>query len=83
MRLLDGGFSTNKTTCWFLLVGLCRLIRVTSAYAVDGVLAPSLVAGWTLDDGAGTAAVDSSGNGNEGVFVGTPTRASPPYERLL
>jgi len=30
------------------------------------------VAQWTLDDGAGTIAADSSGNGNDGVLIGEP-----------
>ncbi|MHC4583887.1 MAG: LamG-like jellyroll fold domain-containing protein [Planctomycetota bacterium] len=32
----------------------------------------SLVAHWALDDGAGTVAADSSGNGNDGTLVGDP-----------
>ncbi|TKJ38870.1 MAG: hypothetical protein CEE38_04005 [Planctomycetes bacterium B3_Pla] len=35
-----------------------------------GVAAP--VGHWTFDEGAGTVALDSSGNGNDGVFVGEP-----------
>jgi len=30
------------------------------------------VAHWTFDEGAGTVALDSSGNGNDGIFVGDP-----------
>ena len=33
---------------------------------------PSLVGWWKFDDGSGTAAVDSSGNGNDGVLNGAP-----------
>jgi hypothetical protein len=33
---------------------------------------PGLVAHWTFDEGAGTVAFDSSGNGNDGIFVGDP-----------
>jgi hypothetical protein len=36
-----------------------------------GVSSP-LVAHWTFDDGDGTAALDSSGYGNDGVLVGDP-----------
>jgi len=32
---------------------------------------PSLVGWWKLDDGAGTTAVDSSGNGNDATLTGT------------
>jgi len=34
------------------------------------------VAHWKLDDGAGTIAVDSSGNGNDGVLMGDPQWAA-------
>ena len=33
---------------------------------------PGPVAHWTFDDGAGTVAIDSSGNGNDGILVGDP-----------
>jgi len=33
---------------------------------------PDLLGWWKLDDGTGTVAVDSSGNGNNGIFVGDP-----------
>jgi hypothetical protein len=32
----------------------------------------SLVGHWTFDEGAGTVALDSSGKGNDGIFVGEP-----------
>jgi hypothetical protein len=35
--------------------------------------ATGLVMYWKLDDGSGTVAVDSSGNGNNGTLTGTPT----------
>ncbi len=33
---------------------------------------PDLLGWWKLDDGTGTVAADSSGNGNNGTFVGDP-----------
>ena len=33
---------------------------------------PGPVAHWKFDEGAGTVALDSSGNGNDGIFVGDP-----------
>ncbi len=33
---------------------------------------PDLVAHWKLDDGSGTTAIDSSGNGNDGKLMGDP-----------
>jgi len=41
--------------------------------ASDAALDPSLVGDWRLDDGAGTTAIDSSGLGNNGTLVGSPT----------
>ncbi len=43
------------------------LVLVTSSLA-----GAKLVGWWKLDDGAGTAAVDSSGDGYNGTIVGTP-----------
>ena len=44
------------------------LFFASQAEAAD----PALVAQWKLDDGAGTTALDSSGNGNNGTLVGNP-----------
>ena len=44
------------------------MILTSMAEAAD----PDLVGHWKFDDGSGTVAVDSSGNGNDGVFVGDP-----------
>ncbi|MBC8470234.1 MAG: hypothetical protein H8D56_12245 [Planctomycetes bacterium] len=40
--------------------------------SMTGAADPDLAAHWKFDDGSGTTAVDSSGNGNDGVFVGDP-----------
>ena len=48
-----------------LVVGL---VLTSSAKAAD----PDLAAYWKFDDGFGTTAFDSSGNGNDGIFVGDP-----------
>jgi hypothetical protein len=40
--------------------------------AVTNAVDPDLAAHWKFDDGSGTTAFDSSGNGNDGVFVGDP-----------
>jgi hypothetical protein len=48
------------------------LIPAGLAQAAD----PDLVAHWKFDDGSGTTALDSSGNGNDGTFVGTPQWAA-------
>jgi len=39
--------------------------------AVNKMLLAVPVGYWKLDDGAGTIAVDSSGNGNDGILIGT------------
>jgi hypothetical protein len=48
-----------------LVVGL---LLTNSTKAAD----PDLAAYWKFDEGSGTTAFDSSGNGNDGVFVGDP-----------
>jgi len=45
---------------------MCRKLFLTSAAQAE------LVGWWRLDDGSGTTAIDSSGGGNDGTFVGTP-----------
>ncbi len=54
-----------------VLVVLCTLLLgpAWSAYAAD----PSLAGWWKLDETSGTAAADSSGNGNNGTVNGTAT----------
>ncbi len=44
------------------------LVLTSAAKAAD----PDLAAYWKFDEGSGTTAYDSSGNGNDGVFVGDP-----------
>jgi hypothetical protein len=62
----------SKTTSRSLLVALCILIQVTSAYAFNAGVDPSLMAWWKLDEGSGTKVTDSSGNGNTGTTSGSP-----------
>ncbi|MCF7975490.1 MAG: LamG domain-containing protein, partial [Phycisphaerae bacterium] len=47
---------------WVLGMSLCAQAKVD----------PNLVGWWRLDDGAGITAIDSSGHGNDGEFVGNP-----------
>jgi len=56
------------------LVFLASLALVLSMLLTSAVRAadPSLVGWWRLDDGGGTTAVDSSGNGNDGALMGDP-----------
>jgi len=54
---------------WLIpLVVVPGLILTSTARAAD----PDLAAYWKFDEGSGTTAYDSSGNGNDGVFVGDP-----------
>ncbi|MHC4629535.1 MAG: hypothetical protein ACYTDV_21380 [Planctomycetota bacterium] len=59
-----------------------RLVHLASLALVFAVVLtaaahadPSLVGWWRLDDGSGTTATDSSGNGNDGTLTGGPTWA--------
>jgi len=54
-----------------VLVMLCILV-VGPAWSALAGLDPSLVAWWSFDEGAGTVAVDGSGNGNDGTIEGGP-----------
>ncbi len=48
-----------------------------------GVASADLVAHWRLDDGAGTTAVDSSGNGYDGTLMGDPTWTAGVFKGAL
>jgi len=48
------------------LLGIACVLGLTSAVQAD------LIGWWTLDDGTGAVAKDSSGNGNNGAFSGSP-----------
>jgi hypothetical protein len=54
-----------------LFSSLCIAVIFLSGYATAGG-PPGLVAYWTFDDGTGTIAADSSGNGLDGTLRGNP-----------
>jgi hypothetical protein len=56
----------SKRLISFVLV--LGLVLTSMAHAAD----PDLVTHWKLDDGSGTTAFDSSGNGHDGTLVGDP-----------
>jgi len=58
----------RKLICIISFVAVLGLGLSIPAKAAD----PDLVGYWSFDEGAGTTAFDSSGNGNDGVFVGDP-----------
>ncbi|MCP4263229.1 MAG: LamG domain-containing protein [Planctomycetes bacterium] len=53
------------------LIHFVSIVLVLSFVLNSGAKA-ELVGWWRLDDGSGTTAVDSSGNGNDGTFTGDP-----------
>jgi hypothetical protein len=50
----------------FTLISFVLVLGLISNASAD------LVGHWTLDDGSGTTAIDSSGNGNDGILVDNP-----------
>ncbi len=58
----------RKLFCIISFVAVLGMGLTSVAQAAD----PDLVGHWTFDEGSGTTAFDSSGNGNDGVFVGDP-----------
>lgn len=50
---------------------MVSLLVPQGAHAAD--ITSNLLGYWKLDDGSGTTPIDSSGNGNTGLFVSTPT----------
>ena len=42
------------------------------SFALTGTTKAELVGWWRFDEGSGTIANDSSGNGNDGTFYGDP-----------
>jgi hypothetical protein len=68
-----------------------RLMYLMSIVLVFGVVFtsvanaadPNLVGWWKLDDGSGTIAVDSSGNGHDGTLNGNPTWVAGLHEGAL
>ena len=57
----------RKLLYLYLLVTVLGLALANTSEAAD----PSLVGWWKLDDGSGTTAADSSGNGSHGTLNGT------------
>ena len=58
----------RKLIYLFSFILVLGLVLMSVAKAAD----PDLAAYWKFDDGSGTTAFDSTGNGNDGVFVGDP-----------
>jgi len=56
----------RKLICWISFAVVLGLVLTSVAKAAD----PDLVGHWMFDEGSGTAAYDSSGNGNDGTLIG-------------
>ncbi len=65
----------------FIFVVLCVLLLgpATSVFAGD----PTLVGWWWFDEGAGTAAADSSGYGNNGTLTGGATWGAGKFKKAV
>ena len=55
----------------YLMLFVC-LLGLTTGYAQTN-LGEGLVGYWPLDEGAGTATADVTGNGSDGTLTGDPT----------
>jgi hypothetical protein len=72
----------------FLIVVLC-LITVTifmvgcKTATVRADISKGLLGYWPLDEGAGEATVDASGNGNEGIIKGAPNWVQGKFGKTL
>jgi hypothetical protein len=66
---------SKKLSCLIYFVLVLCLVGTSAAQNID----PSLVGCWKFDEGSGTIAYDSSGNGNDGTLVLAfwPTMPSP------
>ncbi len=64
----------RRTMCFAVVLAMVALAGSASA---------ELVGHWALDDGAGTVAVDSTGNGHDGELIGSPQWVEGVYGGAL
>jgi hypothetical protein len=87
---MNGMVQTKKN--FIIIVAVCAVLavslvlelqmnRVTEAAVMDPH--PGLVGWWSFDEGTGSVAGDSSGNGNDGTIYGIPTWMAGKYEQAL
>jgi len=69
----------KKLICLVTFVLVLSMIPTRSASAAD----PNLLGWWKLDEGSGTTAYDSSGNGNDGTLNGDPQWVAGKYGGAL
>jgi hypothetical protein len=71
---------TRIILIWVSLVVIGLFFAGVSYAAID----PGTIAGlWLFDEGSGDVAADSSGNGNDGAFMGDPTWISGKFGNAL
>jgi len=92
--LTDGAFTVNNylnTGSYQMYANFAEVFWATSALSETeifnlayGIATPTLAGYWKLDEGSGTTATDSSGNGNTGTITsGTWATNSPMKNRFL
>ncbi|MDE1941074.1 MAG: hypothetical protein KGI66_03065, partial [Patescibacteria group bacterium] len=64
--------STDQTPVLTMVAPRTQVAQVSGSSCTTGDLTCGLVGWWKLDEGSGTTAADSSGNGNTGTLVGGP-----------
>jgi hypothetical protein len=74
----DGNYSVMVSNDFGSLESLRTLVDVNSTWSTDG-----LVGWWKFDDGSGTVAYDSSGNGYHGNLFNGPTWSSGKIDGAL
>ena len=57
---------------------LVFVISLATVLSAAGTVSAELVAWWRFDDGSGTTAMDSTGNGNDGTLTGGATWTDGP-----
>ena len=70
----------RRTVTWGELFCLACFVLVVS---MAGNASADLVAHWRFDEGSGTVAIDSSGNGNDGTLKGDPQWVAGMYGAAL
>jgi hypothetical protein len=68
--------SQRRTVKFLLGSAIFSLVHVLATGNVDAQLQNGLVGFWSFNEGTGTVANDSSGNGNAGTLINGPTWAS-------
>ncbi len=71
--IITATISEHKTPMLTMAAPHTQVAQVSGSSCTTGDLTCGLVGWWKFDDGSGTTAADSSGNGNTGTLVNGPT----------